>query len=225
MQPFATGAASNPGTATPIMKLPAGLQDPLYRFGPFLADPVVGRLFHDSQEVPLTPKSFSVLVVLLSIERSLVSKEELFQRIWPDTFVEPNNLARNISMIRKALHERDADQEYIVTISGRGYRFVAPVSQVSRGDLAQRGRARRQWMASAAAADSLPGRPRSGKRERVACDDSVRRAGGARSCIAAGVCRVPWRCRSAPHGAAGSAGRPGAGTASLEADVGRTFRE
>jgi Tol biopolymer transport system component/DNA-binding winged helix-turn-helix (wHTH) protein len=119
------------------MNLPAGPQDPLYRFGPFLADPIVGRLFCGSHEVPLTPKSFSVLLVLLTSNGQLVSKEELFQRIWPDTFVEPNNLARNISMIRKALHEHDADREYIVTISGRGYRFVTPVSEVSRVELAE----------------------------------------------------------------------------------------
>jgi Tol biopolymer transport system component/DNA-binding winged helix-turn-helix (wHTH) protein len=119
------------------MKLAAGPQDPLYRFGAFVADPAVGRLYHGTDEVPLTPKSFSVLVVLLTSTGQLVSKEELFRRVWPDTFVEPNNLARNISMIRKALHECDADREYIVTISGRGYRFVARVNQIPRVEFAQ----------------------------------------------------------------------------------------
>src|SRR5215203_518130 len=106
-----------------------GLLGPSYRFGPFVADTAFGRLYCGTDEVPLTPKSFKVLVVLLEMQRQLVSKEDLFQQVWPDTFVEANNLARNISMIRKALHERDPDHEYIVTVTGRGYRFVAPVSR------------------------------------------------------------------------------------------------
>jgi Tol biopolymer transport system component/DNA-binding winged helix-turn-helix (wHTH) protein len=107
----------------------------LYRFGGFIADPAVGRLYHGADEVPLTPKSFSVLIVLASSNGQLISKEELFRQVWPDTFVEANNLARNISMIRKALHERDADREYIGTISGRGYRFLAEVTRISRAEL------------------------------------------------------------------------------------------
>jgi len=116
------------------MLLTPGPADPLYAFGAFVADPVVGRLYHRGDEVPLTPKSFKVLMVVLGSRGRLVDREELFRHVWPDTFVEPNNLARNVSMIRKALHERDSDHEYIVTVSGRGYRFVTPVSQISRAD-------------------------------------------------------------------------------------------
>jgi Tol biopolymer transport system component/DNA-binding winged helix-turn-helix (wHTH) protein len=114
------------------MLLSTGPADPLYEFGPFVADPVAGRLHCGNDEVPLTPKSFKVLMVLVSSGGQLIDKEQLFHHVWPDTFVEPNNLARNVSMIRKALHERDPDHEYIATISGRGYRFVAPVSRVTR---------------------------------------------------------------------------------------------
>jgi DNA-binding winged helix-turn-helix (wHTH) protein len=103
---------------------------PSYRFGPFAADTASGRLYHGTREVPLTPKSFRVLSVLLRMQGQLVSREELFHQVWPDTFVEANNLARNISMIRKALHDCDPDHEYIVTVTGRGYRFVAPVTRV-----------------------------------------------------------------------------------------------
>lgn len=117
------------------MTLAAGPADPLYRFGRFIADPAVGRLHDGIDVVTLTPKSFRVLMVLVELRGQLVDKDELFRRVWPGTFVEQNNLARNISMIRKALHERDPDQEYIVTITGRGYRFVAPVVQVLRSDL------------------------------------------------------------------------------------------
>jgi Tol biopolymer transport system component/DNA-binding winged helix-turn-helix (wHTH) protein len=113
----------------------AGPGDLLYRFGPFLADSTLGRLYCSGAEVPLTPKSFKVLMVLVEMPGQCVDKEALFQQVWPDTFVEQNNLARNISMVRKALHERDGDQEYIVTIPGRGYRFVAPVDRITRGEL------------------------------------------------------------------------------------------
>jgi Tol biopolymer transport system component/DNA-binding winged helix-turn-helix (wHTH) protein len=110
------------------MHRPLGPLVPPHGFGPFLADTASGRLYHGTREVPLTPKSFKVLVALLEMKGQLVSREDLFQQVWPDTFVEPNNLARNISMIRKALHECDPEHEYIVTVTGRGYRFVAPVT-------------------------------------------------------------------------------------------------
>ena len=112
----------------------AGPGDPLYEFGRFLADPTAGRLYHAGEEVPLTPKCFKVLIVLVEVRGQRVDKDELFRQVWPDTFVEQNNLARTISMIRKALHERDADEEFIVTIPGRGYRFAAPVRQLTRAD-------------------------------------------------------------------------------------------
>jgi Tol biopolymer transport system component/DNA-binding winged helix-turn-helix (wHTH) protein len=116
----------------------AGPADQLHRFGRFVADPTLGRLYDSGTEVPLTPKCFKVLTVLVELHGQCVDKEELFRQVWPDTFVEQNNLARNVSMIRKALHERDPEQEYIVTVPGRGYRFVAPVTSVCRGELAAR---------------------------------------------------------------------------------------
>src|SRR5215207_6832885 len=128
-----------PATAAPLpshlrrptitMHRPLGVPSPCYRFGPFLADSGSGRLYHGVREVPLTPKSFKVLLVLLEVQGQLVSKEDLFHQVWPDIFVEANNLARNISMVRKALHECDPDREYIVTVTGRGYRFVGPVAR------------------------------------------------------------------------------------------------
>lgn len=124
------------GVSCTTIMLAAGPGDPLYQFGSFIADPVIGRLYHGNDQVLLTPKSFLVLMVLVESRGRLVDKSELFRQVWPDTFVEPNNLARNISMIRKVLHEHDRDQEYIVTVSRHGYRFVAPVTQISRVDFA-----------------------------------------------------------------------------------------
>ena len=95
-----------------------------YQFGPFRVDVREGLLQRGGVPVPLTPKAFETLVILLQNRGRLVSKDELLKRVWPDTFVEDGNLTFNISALRKALghgsHER-----YIETVPRRGYRFVA----------------------------------------------------------------------------------------------------
>lgn len=83
--------------------------------------------------VPLTQKSFEILLLLVERQGSIVSKEELLETIWPDTFVEESNLAQNIYTLRKALGPRPegADGEsYIATVPRRGYRFAAPVQEL-----------------------------------------------------------------------------------------------
>jgi len=114
---------------------PALLTDVLYRFGEFVADPVIGRLHHRAEEIPLTRKTFEVLMALVLHEGHLVEKEDLFRQVWPDTIVEDNNLARCVSMLRKALRDRDPVRDYVVTVAGRGYQFGAPVERIQRGDL------------------------------------------------------------------------------------------
>ena len=95
----------------------------VYSFDVFRVDPVERLLFKDDREVPLTPKVFDTLLVLLENSSHVLTKKELMQKVWPDSFVEENNLAQNISILRKALGE-----QYIQTVPKRGYRFVAPVS-------------------------------------------------------------------------------------------------
>ena len=100
-----------------------------YEFGPFRID-VIRRLLHRNGEVvPLTPKTFEVLLALIESPGETVEKDELMRRIWPDSFVEEVNLAYHISLLRKALGERRNEHNYILTISGRGYRFVAAVKE------------------------------------------------------------------------------------------------
>ena len=72
--------------------------------------------------MPLTPKVFDTLLVLLENSSHVLTKKELMQQVWPDSFVEENNLAQNISLLRKALGE-----SYIKTVPKRGYRFVGDV--------------------------------------------------------------------------------------------------
>jgi Tol biopolymer transport system component/DNA-binding winged helix-turn-helix (wHTH) protein len=103
----------------------------LYKFGSFQLDPVKRILLRDGAPVPLTPKAFDLLVVLIESSETVLGKEELIKRIWFDTAVEENNLTRNISTLRKALDESPNDHRYIVTVPGRGYSFVAPVETIS----------------------------------------------------------------------------------------------
>ena len=99
---------------------------PCYEFGPFRLDVSEHVLLRQGHPVPLTPKVFEVLRVLVQNSGRLVEKEELLKEIWPDSFVEEANLNRSVSVLRKALGEDPS--RYIQTVPKRGYRFVAPVT-------------------------------------------------------------------------------------------------
>ena len=77
--------------------------------------------------VSLTPKATDTLLALVERHGRLVTKEELFHIVWPDAFVEENNLAQNISMLRRALGESTGSGHFIETVPKRGYRFVGDV--------------------------------------------------------------------------------------------------
>ena len=94
-----------------------------YLFDGFRVDASERLLFKDNRELSLTPKVFDTLLVLLENSSHVLTKKELMEQVWPDSFVEENNLAQNISILRKALGE-----SYIQTVPKRGYRFVADVS-------------------------------------------------------------------------------------------------
>jgi DNA-binding winged helix-turn-helix (wHTH) protein/TolB-like protein/Tfp pilus assembly protein PilF len=99
----------------------------LYEFGPFRLDAGERLLLRAGEAVSLTPKAFDLLLALLEQPGHLREKEELMQAVWPDSFVEENNLADNISRIRKALGEGENGLKFIETVPKRGYRFVAEV--------------------------------------------------------------------------------------------------
>jgi Tol biopolymer transport system component/DNA-binding winged helix-turn-helix (wHTH) protein len=101
-----------------------------YAFGPFVVDPVKRRLWREGRLVPITSKTFDVLVVLLERRDHTVSKDELLTRVWPDTAVNENNLARQISSLRRALGQRPDEHDFVVTVPGYGYRFVAGVQDL-----------------------------------------------------------------------------------------------
>jgi len=82
-------------------------------------------LLRDGQPVPLTPKAFDLLAALVEQPGKLISKDDLLQKVWPDTFVEESNLAYNVFALRKALGDTAENRQYIETVPKRGYRFTA----------------------------------------------------------------------------------------------------
>jgi DNA-binding winged helix-turn-helix (wHTH) protein/TolB-like protein/Tfp pilus assembly protein PilF len=99
-----------------------------YVFGAFRLDPVEKVLFHEAQPVSLTPKAVDTLLALVERHGRLVSKDELLRLVWPDAYVEENNLAQNISTLRRVLGE-ESGQRIIETVPKRGYRFAAEVTK------------------------------------------------------------------------------------------------
>ena len=101
----------------------------VYQFGSFQLDPAQKILQRDGQRVPLDPKTFLILQTLVEAEGRVISKNELMAKVWPDTFVEENNLTKNISRLRKSLGNGDESSEFIETIPKVGYRFCAEIRQ------------------------------------------------------------------------------------------------
>ncbi len=101
----------------------------LYEFGEFRLDVGERILLRGREPVPLTPKVFDTLVLLVENAGHLIEKDKFMRQLWPDTFVEEVTLARNISRLRKALGETRNGQRFIETVSKRGYRFVAGVQE------------------------------------------------------------------------------------------------
>ena len=103
----------------------------LYEFGAFCLDPAEHTLLRDGQPIPLRPKVYDLLVVLVENRGHLVDKEQLMSSVWAEEFVEEGNINKNISMLRQALGESGGGTKFIETVPKRGYRFVAEVREVN----------------------------------------------------------------------------------------------
>ena len=101
-----------------------------YDFGEFRLDAELRQLLSkaDGRPLPLVSRAFETLLYLVQNPGELISKPDLMRAVWPDTVVEDNNLSQSIAAIRRALGERPGEHKYIVTVPGRGVRFVAAVS-------------------------------------------------------------------------------------------------
>ena len=113
-------------------------QKHLYEFGPFVLDAGERLLLRDGAPVPLAPKAFDTLVVLVQNGRRLMGKDELMKAVWPDVTVEEGNLSLNVSLIRKALGDSSTEPRYVETVTKWGYRFIAPVRE-SGAEVAETG--------------------------------------------------------------------------------------
>lgn len=143
----------------------------IFRFESFELDRERRSLRQDGHAVAITPKAFDVLAMLVERHGQLVTKEEMLKTLWPDSFVEEGNLSVHISLLRKRLGDNAEDHRFILTIPGRGYQFVASVTEVApvaapaatvkpelvwRQD-APRSRRWRRWVAAAACLAAIAG--------------------------------------------------------------------
>src|SRR5687768_17004418 len=103
-----------------------------YEFANFRLDRSEKVLIRDGKPVPLTPKVFDTLEILVENRGKLLEKEELMQRLWQDRFVEESNLTSNIKMLRKALGDDATRPRFIETVPRRGYRFIADVTETAK---------------------------------------------------------------------------------------------
>ncbi len=114
----------------------------VYEFEDFRLD--AGKLLFSraGERVPLTPKVFETLLLLVKRKGQTLAKEELMAAIWPDTIVEENNLNQNISALRRILGESAGEWRYIATVPGKGYRFLPEVRVLSGRNCAEPERVR-----------------------------------------------------------------------------------
>jgi predicted ATPase/DNA-binding winged helix-turn-helix (wHTH) protein len=99
-------------------------------FGPFRLSPTRRVLSRDGKPVRLGSRALDLLIALVENGKELISKEELLKRVWPDTFIEEANLRVHVAALRKLLGDEGTGDQYINTVAGRGYCFVAPVARV-----------------------------------------------------------------------------------------------
>ena len=133
-----------------------------FSFGPFRLDVAERLLLRDGEPITLPPKAFETLLVLVQNSGRLITKRDLMNRLWPDTFVEEANLANNISLLRKVLDDDRQECKYIETVPKSGYRFVAtvtepatPRTEVAHDSSTNASGVRRSWLAVALAATVL----------------------------------------------------------------------
>ena len=105
----------------------------IYEFGPFRLDAHRHALSRSGQPVSLPPKAFEILLLLLENRDNLLSKTDLLSRVWPNAFVEENNLAQHVSLLRKTLGENHEKPLYVETVPRVGYRFIGEVRMVESG--------------------------------------------------------------------------------------------
>jgi DNA-binding winged helix-turn-helix (wHTH) protein len=106
--------------------------EPAITFGPFRLLPAQRLLLETGKAVRLGSRALDILIALIERAGQVVRKEELMNRVWPNTFVESGNLKVHVAALRKILGDGQPGQRYVVNVHGRGYVFVAPVRREVR---------------------------------------------------------------------------------------------
>src|SRR5688500_9010994 len=99
----------------------------IYKFSDFCLVPDEDLLLRNGEAVPLPPKAFSTLLLLIERRGHLVRKSEIIEKVWADSFVEESAVSRCVWIIRNALGDNSNTQQFIQTVPKRGYKFVADV--------------------------------------------------------------------------------------------------
>jgi len=107
------------------------LSPDLIRFGPFRLSITERVLEKDSVPVRLGSRALDILIALVERPAEVVTKKELFARVWPDLVVDEGNLRYHIAALRRALGEGRSGTRYVTNVSGRGYCFVVPISRTA----------------------------------------------------------------------------------------------
>ena len=110
------------------------IQREIYEFGPYVLDSGQMILSKGAEVLQLPPKVLETLLALVKHHGEVVTKQQLMETVWPDSFVEEANLTQNVFLLRRVLGKTDRGEEYIQTLSRRGYRMSVPVTDVKRAD-------------------------------------------------------------------------------------------
>jgi DNA-binding winged helix-turn-helix (wHTH) protein len=102
-----------------------------YEFGGLILDVARRRLLRHGEALPLAPKPFDTLLLLVENRGRVLEKDELMKNLWPESFVEEGNLSQNIFVLRRLLADGNSGKVFIQTIPGRGYKFVAAVKEIA----------------------------------------------------------------------------------------------
>ncbi len=117
------GGVSPPDASTP------DTPTSVFSFGPYRLDTVARTVSMNGAPVAISSRAFDILQMLIENRDRVVAKDEIMDRVWPGTFVEDNNLAVQISALRRILAGEEGGAQWIVTVSGRGYRFAGQIAE------------------------------------------------------------------------------------------------
>src|SRR5580704_8667518 len=102
----------------------------IFELGEFQIDPQARVLRREDEVLTLNRRAFDVLLYLVQNSGRVLTRDELVKNFWPDTFVDESSLTQSISVLRRALGEKPGENSCIVTLPGRGYQFVSPVTEI-----------------------------------------------------------------------------------------------